>query len=117
LRDTFILFVRNTVVHFKLYYIVSFISTAAHQKFMLQCHSIISTTCENSETVIFNDKNERVIKDLIELEQLMDAYLAMLSELPKLTCKYYNLHRSVRVNIRKIQQKKSKSFRRKLKLK
>ncbi len=96
---------------------MSFISTAAHQKFMLQCHGIISTTCENGEAVTFNDKSDRLIKDLMELEQLMDAYLAMLSELPKLTCKYYNLHRKIRVNIRKVQQKKSKTYRRKLKLK
>lgn len=94
---------------------MSFISNAAHQKFIMQCQDIISTIVETDEVIPCGDKNEELNNDLIELQQLMNAYLEMLLALPKLTCRYYNLHRKIRINIRKIQQKKNQTDRKKLK--
>ncbi len=94
---------------------MSFISNAAHQKFIMQCHNIISTIVEADEVIPCDDKSDQLNNDMIELQQLMDTYLEMLLALPKLTCKYYNLHRKIRINIRKVQQKKNQVDRRKLK--
>jgi hypothetical protein len=81
---------------------VSFISPAAHRKFILQCESLIST---NPEQEMADQKAKQLKSDLDNLQQLAEAYLKMISQLPVLAREYNELQRRIRVNARKIKNR------------
>ena len=83
---------------------MSFISPAAHQKFILQCQRLINTISQEDQV---DQKTERLKKDLEELQQLVETYLNSLSQLPELANQYNVLQRRIRVNARRMQPVKS----------
>jgi uncharacterized protein YlxW (UPF0749 family) len=83
---------------------VSFISPAAHQKFILQCQRLINTISQEEQV---DQKTEHLKKDLAELQQLVETYLNALSQLPELANQYNILQRRIRVNARRMQPVKS----------
>lgn len=82
---------------------ISYISAAAHGKFVSLCKALISKSAAGNQPVSKEERNECLEKDLAELERIGDAYRNILAELPRLTHNYYLLHRKIRINIRKLQ--------------
>ena len=82
---------------------ISYISAAAHGKFVSLCKALISKSSACDQPVSKVEKNECLERDLEELERIGDAYKNILAELPRLTHNYYMLHRKIRIKIRKLQ--------------
>ena len=82
---------------------MSFISPAAHRKFILQCQSLInSISAEQAD-----EKTERLKADLMALQQLVETYLDTLSQLPVLPREYNELQRRIRITARRMQPVKN----------
>ena len=82
---------------------VTFISTTAHQKFILQCQTLIENNAGNDFSVTEAERKQRLKEDLETLQQLANSYMNMMAQLPALTSEYHELHKRIRVRLRRIQ--------------
>lgn len=82
---------------------MSFISIAAHQKFIFQCQRLIESACEDGQLIPTDETTKQLKEDLAQLQQLVEAYMYAFSQLPKLSSEYNTLRRRIRVDIRKMQ--------------
>jgi hypothetical protein len=79
---------------------VSFISPAAHHKFISLCQ-VITSKFSNKE--MMDKRIENFYADLAELEQLMETYEQTLSKIPDIARQYKELQRRLRVQARRMQ--------------
>jgi len=84
---------------------VSFISPAAHHKFILQCQSLIDSISEEQA----DEKTEKLKADLTALQQLVETYLQTLSQLTVLARESNELQRRIRITARRMQPVKNTS--------
>jgi len=83
---------------------VSFISPAAHQKFILQCQHLI----QDAAGVAADDMRTESLKaDLAQLQRLVEVYSKTLSQLPGLAREYKELQRRIRIRARRMQPVKN----------
>ncbi len=83
---------------------MSFISPAAHKKFVEQCQALINKISAVEQA---DEKALQLKADLEALQQLLDNYLKTMERIPELTRSYNDLQRRIRVNARKMQPAKN----------
>ncbi|CAN5241180.1 hypothetical protein BH11BAC5_BH11BAC5_07790 [soil metagenome] len=77
---------------------------------MAQCKSLIDALSENGEDLQLDNSSEQLKGDLERLQQLMTAYIGIVSALPALSNEYNGLQRIIRIRVRKMQIQKNKPF-------
>jgi hypothetical protein len=77
---------------------------------MAQCKSLIDALSENGEDLQLDNSSEQLKGDLERLQQLMTAYIGIVSALPALSNEYNGLQRIIRIRVRKMQIQKNKLF-------
>ena len=84
---------------------MSFISIAAHDKFVSQCKNLNAALEETQTLPVGEAKIQELFDDLASLEKLIVSYQDQLSQLASLADDYKNKQRLIRIKSRKIQVK------------